>query len=147
MTGSRNIIGAAIILIGVVVVIGGFSMDTTQTSTTCYDVDSSVGAADSRGCVETTYNNPMQKMGPIGLGFGLIALGIYLGASSSNTRTVDDSSALPSSTQSSQPSQEANKDRGTSQHEQAQQAKGQRDSSKLLSEQLRERQDESDKTE
>jgi len=69
-----KIAGIMLVVIGVLILLAGFGMDTTKTTTTCYEADHSWDAADSSGCIETTYSNPAPKFAAMMLGISL-ALG------------------------------------------------------------------------
>lgn len=64
--------GILLAVLGIFVILGGAAMDTTRTSTTCYEADYSWDYADSSGCVTTTYSNPLPKMSAMMLGFGML---------------------------------------------------------------------------
>jgi hypothetical protein len=68
-------VSVLLITIGLMVLLGGSGMDATRTTTTCYEADFNWDAADSSGCVETTYSNPVPKFATIMLGFSLLVGG------------------------------------------------------------------------
>ena len=70
-------------MLGVMVLLAGVGMDTTETATTCYETDYSWGVADSSGCVETTYSNPFPKFAAITSGVFLLAAGGVLSSQKS----------------------------------------------------------------
>lgn len=80
-----KIAGILIVVFGVLLLLGGMGMDTTETTTTCYETDYSWNAADSSGCVETTYSNPAPKMGVVMLGLGMVLGGGVLASRSDST--------------------------------------------------------------
>lgn len=59
-----------LVVIGVLVILAGIGMDTTETSRSCYEYQTGYG--DSGGCVEYTYSNPVPKALTVMLGFGLV---------------------------------------------------------------------------
>jgi drug/metabolite transporter (DMT)-like permease len=67
--------GAFLILVGMVILLAGVGMDTTRTTTTCYEADYEWDPADSSGCIETTYSNPAPKFAALMLGFLLLVGG------------------------------------------------------------------------
>ena len=78
MNGTKSL-GGAVAVVGILLLLSA-GVDTTQTAQTCYEVDSEYENADSSGCVETTYSNPMGAMffaalGVMGLdGGGFLAI-------------------------------------------------------------------------
>lgn len=81
-----KVIGIVIAVVGVLVLMAGLGMDTTETSTTCYESDFSWSSYNSRGCVETTYNNPAPKIGALSFGFGMIVVGGILASRSESSK-------------------------------------------------------------
>ncbi len=90
-------IGLVLVLIGVLAFFGGISMDTTKTTTTCYEVD---GAYGSNGCVETTYQDPSGQILATTVGIFAIVGGGYL--TMRGTRSVNTVRSQVSRTDSSQ---------------------------------------------
>lgn len=79
-------VGIIIAIVGLLVLFGGMTMDTTETTTTCYEADYSWDYADSSGCVETTYSNPAPKIGAMMFGFSmLIGGGVLMSRSGDST--------------------------------------------------------------
>ena len=70
--------GVLLLTLGVLVVLAGLGMDTTRTTTTCYEADYSWNTADARGCVETTYSDPAPKVVAVAIGVGLVLGGAVL---------------------------------------------------------------------
>jgi hypothetical protein len=64
--------GIFLIVVGGLIVLGGLGMDTTKTTTSCYN--SGYGSS----CVETTYNDPGPQIAALTLGIGFLAVGGYL---------------------------------------------------------------------
>lgn len=94
--------GGAIILviIGVLVILAGAGMDTTKTSTSCYEYQSDFG--NSGGCVEYTYSDPAPKAITMLIGFGLVVGGAVY--NSQDSTTTANRSTTPSSEENSQDS-------------------------------------------
>jgi len=67
--------GALLIVVGVVVLLAGFGMDTTRTVTTCSEPDFAGGPVAGPECVETTYSNPGPKFAALLMGFSLLVGG------------------------------------------------------------------------
>lgn len=86
--------GVLLLVLGVLVLLAGLGMDTTETTTTCYEADYAWDAADSRGCVQTTYSNPAPKMAAVATGSGMLLVGGVLatrdgGGTTDSTRRRD----------------------------------------------------------
>jgi len=92
-------IGAIVVVLGLMVLLVGIGIDTTETATTCYETDYSWGVADSSGCVETTYSNPFPKFAAITSGIVLIVAGGVL--SSQKSRLISTSPKQSSTSENS----------------------------------------------
>lgn len=98
---SSTTAGAVIVLIGIVAVLSGIGMDSTNTAVTCYETS---GIYASSGCVETTYYDPSGPIFAITVGTSAIIGGGYLitrkasipGFSKKVSKDDDESSTLQS---------------------------------------------------